>query len=321
MMLLKHVPLEESEITIPPKPPKMSRYEQERNNRLEWNPSFLIDAAQNGDVIAQGVLGERHSNRKAGLRWLHLAASKGDPGALLELASTFSYGIGTAVNKQEALRLTLIAARTGYSSDAQFWAGARLEYIDHTESRKWLTLAAKNGHDLAALIIGRWYYTGNGVEKNYEEAIKWLRIGIAESTLSRADDEYLIGNMYYRGGYGIRQNYPEALRWFRLASNHGNHAARVSLGEIYANGHGIDSDNILAYTLFSCTAKWFGPDWRKEAGLTRELNKNDKDLFNIASKNLNLVKRKMSLSEIDVGELRSSYPAPCKELKIPEYSW
>jgi uncharacterized protein len=50
----------------------------------------------------------------------------------------------------------------------------------------------------------------------------------------------------YAGGQGISKDYAEALKWFRLAADQGNARRQYSLGLIYEQGMGVLIDHTRA---------------------------------------------------------------------------
>ena len=55
------------------------------------------------------------------------------------------------------------------------------------------------------------YRDGKGVEKNFEEYLKWYKLA-AEN--GNRDAMYVLGRMYYLGSDGVEQSYKEAYYWF-----------------------------------------------------------------------------------------------------------
>ncbi|MBQ0008615.1 MAG: sel1 repeat family protein, partial [bacterium] len=68
--------------------------------------------------------------------------------------------------------------------------------------------SAENGNAKSQCNLGIAYLLGNGVEKNYEEALKWLKKS-AENGNARG--QYNLG-VAYLSGEGVEKNYEEALK-------------------------------------------------------------------------------------------------------------
>lgn len=112
--------------------------------------------------------------------------------------------------------------------ESQFMLG-RIAYVrqDYAEALKWYKKAATHPAankpkddlfiDAAQEALALIYLKGDGAEKNYHEAFKWLRM-LANKNNSWA--QYNIGVMYLNG-LGIRQNQRIAKEWFGKACDNG----------------------------------------------------------------------------------------------------
>jgi hypothetical protein len=83
--------------------------------------------------------------------------------------------------------------------------------------------------------IGDNYYDGNGVEKNYAEAVKWYRKAAEQGF---ADAQNKLGDCYYKGE-GVNANFAEAVKWFRKGAEQGYPKAQFSLSNCYSIGDGV----------------------------------------------------------------------------------
>ncbi|MBU6320508.1 MAG: sel1 repeat family protein [Alphaproteobacteria bacterium] len=111
--------------------------------------------------------------------------------------------------------------------------------------------AARSGHVEAQYYLGMMYFEGDGVEKNSENALKWLR---QSARKKNADAENLLGVMYFSGD-GVTEDPTEAARWFRLAADHGQVTAHENLGSMYLEGNGVPKDEREAARLFRIAAE------------------------------------------------------------------
>ncbi|MDH3236228.1 MAG: sel1 repeat family protein [Alphaproteobacteria bacterium] len=69
-----------------------------------------------------------------------------------------------------------------------------------------------------------------------------------------AKAQFALGTMY-RDGQGVARDYAEALRWWRKAAEQGVVDAQYALGNIYGGGTGIARDNTLAYMWYDIAAQ------------------------------------------------------------------
>ena len=121
---------------------------------------------------------------------------------------------------------------------------------DYQESLKWYRKAAEQGDAFAQASLGLMYRTGEGVSKDYQESLKWFRMA-AEQGFTLA--QYILGYMYY-DGEGVPQDYKEAVRWSRKAAEQGFTLAQYILGYMYYDGEGVPQDYVLAYMWINLAA-------------------------------------------------------------------
>ena len=124
--------------------------------------------------------------------------------------------------------------------------GVRRNYC---EALRWFRKAAEQGYDKAQNILGTLYAIGYEIRiPDYAGALKRYRISERQKN----------GNVevqFYYGSYNIKQDYAEALKWFRKAVEQGNSKAKSNLGDLYRYGHGVEQD-------YAEALKWY----RKAAG-------------------------------------------------------
>lgn len=102
-----------------------------------------------------------------------------------------------------------------------------------------LRAVAEQGNTAAQFQLGTAYYTGQGVSKNYQEAIKWYRKAAIKGL---AIAQHNFGLMYSRGE-GIPQDYEKAAYWYRKAAEQGDSHAQNNLGSLYKRGQGVSQDD------------------------------------------------------------------------------
>jgi hypothetical protein len=89
---------------------------------------------------------------------------------------------------------------------------------------------AENGNHASAQILGRKLITGDGVEKDLKEGLKWVK----------------------------------------LAANHNNAKAQAQLGRLYEDGNGVPQNAPLAYAWYLIGAKQDDPDAIERIGILGE---------------------------------------------------
>ena len=108
--------------------------------------------------------------------------------------------------------------------------------------RKATIKAAEQGNANAQFSLGNGYANGDGVAKDYTEAVKWYRKS-AEQGL--ADAQNNLGLCYHKGE-GVPEDYTEAVKWFRKAAEQGQADAQNNLGVCYKDGDGVAKDDVIA---------------------------------------------------------------------------
>ncbi len=101
------------------------------------------------------------------------------------------------------------------------------------------TLAkAQAGDAEAQYKLGKAYSSGEGIDKNYAEAVKWFQKGADQEN---ADAQNALGFMY-KSGWGVDKNNAAAISWFQKAADQGNAKAELNLGIAYEFGQGVDKN-------------------------------------------------------------------------------
>ena len=72
--------------------------------------------------------------------------------------------------------------------------------------------------------------------------------------------QYALGSMY-RYGQGVPRDYSEAVTWWRRAADQGVVDAQFALGNLYAGGTGVARDSVQAYMWFDIVASRPNKDW------------------------------------------------------------
>ena len=113
---------------------------------------------------------------------------------------------------------------------------------DVNEAIKWYKKAANQGYDFAQCALGYIYEKGENVKADKNEAIKWYRKS-AENGNSAAQ-EYL-AKIYFDD-----KNYTEAAKWYTEAGENNNESVYYRLGNLYANGQGVENNEAIANQWF-----------------------------------------------------------------------
>jgi TPR repeat protein len=146
-----------------------------------------------------------------------------------------------------------VLAQTAEQNDAEaqnnLWAcyangqGVARDYI---EAVKWFRKAAEQEYAEAQWNLGVCYYVGRGIAMDEAEAAKWFR--------KAADQNFALAQLYLGNctcfGQGVAKDYAEAAKWYRRAAEQNEAQAQYHLGLCYANGQGVAKDYVEA-------VKWY----------------------------------------------------------------
>ena len=102
----------------------------------------------------------------------------------------------------------------------------------------------------ALFNLGRKYQYGEGIAKDYTEAVRLYRLAAAQG---HAGAQFSLGYMFDYGN-GIAEDHVEAVRLYRLAVAQGHACAQFSLGVMFLNGLGVAKDEAQAMQLFRLAA-------------------------------------------------------------------
>jgi TPR repeat protein len=177
-----------------------------------------------GTIYAEGVQGVIEADYPQALMWFILATARGD---------------GEAREFRDSLAMRMTPKQI---TEAQMLAREFKPQDAYAKSLRELKQLAEKGDAAAQFKIGLIYYSGQGVARDYLEALKWFReAALQKHSLAR----YNVGYMYAKGE-GTPQDYVEAAKWYRQAAEQGNQLAQYNLGYMYEKGQGVLADEVQA---------------------------------------------------------------------------
>lgn len=152
--------------------------------------------------------------------------------------------------QEDSLAALRQKAETG-DAEAQYNLGVRYANgqgigKDFAEALKWYRQAAEQNNPAAQNNLGAMFEDGQGVGRDYTEALKWYRKA-AEQKLAAAQVNL---GLLYANGQGVKQDYAEAAKWWRLAAEQNHAVGQKNLGLMYYRGDGVTKDLAEA-------AKWY----------------------------------------------------------------
>lgn len=111
---------------------------------------------------------------------------------------------------------------------------------------------AEQGNAMAQTELGYRYHVGEGVERDYTEAVNWYRRAAEQG---QPDAQYNLG-VAYAFGQGVERDLAQATNWYQRAADQGQPVAAFSLGLAYRYGDaGVRQDAVRAAELFQQAAQ------------------------------------------------------------------
>ena len=194
---------------------------------------------KNADAITNEFEEKRINDSIASVRREEAEKRKNDSiNELASLAAQSVQKVGAEGMKKEIEQMHI--------KDEKVSIGTEYKSLDMSENVYAYLQEARNGNAYAQYKLGFSFYTGDGVRKNYSEAVKWLRKS-AEQGYAKAQNH--LGFCYYNG-QGVTQNYSEAVKWYRKSAEQGNALGQYNLGTCYESAKGVTQN-------YSEAVKWY----------------------------------------------------------------
>jgi len=117
--------------------------------------------------------------------------------------------------------LLLLVGATGADANAACLAADKNGNYSATEHVRCLREEAERGEIISQYVLGLFYYNGDGIPRDYEEAAKWFR---------RAADQgydmpqFMLAKLY-ASGRGVPKNIVVSRMWLTLSAAQGNEHA------------------------------------------------------------------------------------------------
>ena len=120
--------------------------------------------------------------------------------------------------------------------------------MNKEEFKKLKEKAEKSGVNCASTQynLGYAYYDGNGVTKNYKQAVGWFR----KAAWNGHEYAHFYLARCYKDGTGVEKDLKQAAQHFKCAARNGDSTALSNLGLCYLNGDGVRKNLKKAKELF-----------------------------------------------------------------------
>lgn len=111
--------------------------------------------------------------------------------------------------------------------------------VNKTEALKWYMKAAEQGHTKAQCRCGMMYANGYGTAKDDAAALMWYQKAAEQGD---ADGYNKMGAIYELGLYGIPKDKVKALKWYEMAAEKGHGHAQLHCAVEYLVGETVPKD-------------------------------------------------------------------------------
>ena len=118
---------------------------------------------------------------------------------------------------------------------------------------------AKRGHKSAMYTLAALYFNGSLIPKDWEEAAKWAKAAAEALEGDDSDAEYFWGRCLLLG-HGVDRDPEEAIKWLSSASDGEHWGAQYLLAVCHYNGLGVSKSIYLAHKYCEQAANHEDPD-------------------------------------------------------------
>jgi enhanced entry protein EnhC len=225
---------------------------------------YYIDAAKNGNAIAQYALAEQFmnsrnsSNNKLGLIWLNKAANNGNPQALTKLGKL--YGSGTLVDqdRNKAVSLLSQAVSQGYAPALVQLGEIALAQNQKDEALTWFTKAGNSESNAAYLDLAEVYLNSKSSVYDPKTAFMW--------TLKAAQNGSIEGKRqlaeFYKKGIGVSLDLDLSKQWQEQANQEEKKTSpekAISYAALWLSNGATDKLEKTAYQMNGILSAWNNP--------------------------------------------------------------
>ncbi len=201
--------------------------------------AYLVDAADHGEVVAQGVLGSiifyysgPTQDMPRAIKYLRMCDAKGTAMCTGILGEMTYYGYsGITADQDTGLAMLIKAADAGNEAAcgnlANIYNDQNSPRYDEVNALRYARAGAAgdNPDAEAELVLGLYTYLGVRVEKDMEQGRRIIR---RSADHGNPQAQFYIGLFYYNGE-GTDKDDVEAVRWFRRAADGGMPGAKEQL--------------------------------------------------------------------------------------------
>jgi TPR repeat protein/polyhydroxyalkanoate synthesis regulator phasin len=226
-------------------------------------------SADQGHLPAINSLGNSYrlgvgvpQNHLEAFKYYKIAADRGNAFAQANLANAYRLGQGTEKNTDLAFDWALKSSKqnnpAGHNVMGLLFRDGKGVKQDTQQAISFFKLASESKQEPTSFSnLASIYYRGIGVPIDYEEASKWLKLGI---DLNDANSFELMAWILIYGSKNITKDPLLASQYFERAISLGSIPALNGLGYLYREGMGVSKNYVKAKELFEKAIKSNNPD-------------------------------------------------------------
>jgi TPR repeat protein len=206
-----------------------------------------INPGINNAPIPPALQAQAEVQFKKARQWFEGSSEKGDLYSAANLAIMLDAGVGGPRDPQRAAQLRAQVktspdknlVKKGTSDPGNLATTAAWQSGHYADAIQAAQQAAAKGDANAEALLGKAYYEGVGVTRNYVTALVWLNKSVAQGN---ADAMFILGLMYEHAR-GVNQNIPKAMDLFDRAAAKGQRYADMEAAGMRLQG---ESDKVAA---------------------------------------------------------------------------
>jgi TPR repeat protein len=164
----------------------------------------------------------------AAREWAQKAADAGQGRGNLYLGQIWMNGWGTVADLDKAQAYFQKADAKGDMKGGRYVGLIAQQRGEGSLAAQWFRKAAEAGDITSQYYLGRSYETGQGVPKDYAEAMAWYTKAASRGDIIASDGMVGMAGMY-ENGHGVPKDFDKAVALYRQAAGLGNSAAADAL--------------------------------------------------------------------------------------------
>ena len=207
-------------------------------------------------------------------------------------------------------------AEAMYEIGTIYYFGGNGVEKNRQEAFKWFEMSANHNYYFGFMKMGDFYKSGEVVEKNYIKAIEWFEKAAKDAVLSSNPYQY-IADLYRKGGYGIEKNYRKSIEYYEKSGGDNIHSI-LGIGELYEEGgYGIDKDFDKAAEYYNKAISRFPKaDIAKNALFSLNKKREQASLVEPSKKQQKIEQDKQEAGEEDKNAIQNDMPIMGKSSKL-----